>query len=292
MTRWLAVRYCLWVSGVTVAYLLLTADAAGADNCQSFSDCFATTDAATDSLLGMSFLAMLSMGLDFVPYVGTAKGVVEAVTGRDLLTGQELSDSERLLGLIPGGLGRAGDLLSATRHADDLAAFGRHGDDLVSAGRHGDEAVAAGRHADDLPPPPPPPPPAPPPRPPGTPTPHGTGGSGPHRSRPGGAGPDDTLVRQGTSYESASRLQRQADAAEQQGFGHGVSVTTPESNARLSRDPTSASTATRREFEEAGLPVHHTPTARDPNHHTVELPDPVTPEAAQRFNEILGRTRR
>lgn len=287
----LVFSYVAWVAGVTLAYLLATPDPVAADNCQNFTDCFSTADAATDSLLGMSFLAMLSMGLDFIPYVGTAKGVAEAITGRDLLTGEELSDAERLLGLIPGGLGKAGDLVDGLRHADELVGGLRHGDELVgaglAAGRHSDDAAGLARHTDDVPTRPPA---APPPRDTG-----GTGGSGsppPPRSRPGGAGPDDTLARQGTSWESASRLQRQSEAAEANGFGHGVSVTTPESNARLSRNPADASSATRREFEEAGFPVHHTPTARDPNHHTVELPDPVTPEDARRFNEILGRTRR
>src|SRR4051812_3931987 len=95
--------------------------------------------------------------------------------------------------------------------------------------------------------------------------------------------PGDTLVRHGTSPESARRLGAQAAAAEKAGaaqnaapFGHGVSVTTPESNARLARDPADAVTATRKALEEAGFEVRHTPTRADPNHHTVQLPKPVT----------------
>ncbi len=102
---------------------------------------------------------------------------------------------------------------------------------------------------------------------------------------------DATLVRRGSSYESATRLQKQAAAAEAHGFPHGVSVTTPESNLRLSRNPSDASQATREAFEDVGFPVHHTPTANDPLHHTVELPSEVTPEVADRFNSVLGRSK-
>lgn len=105
-------------------------------------------------------------------------------------------------------------------------------------------------------------------------------------------GGDDELVRRGTSWESTSRLKRQAEAAERAGFPHGVSVTTPESNARLARNPKDVSRATRSAFQEAGFPVHHTPTRRDRSHHTVELPKPVTKEVAKRFNQVLGRKKR
>ena len=108
---------------------------------------------------------------------------------------------------------------------------------------------------------------------------------------------DDTLVRRGTSSESSTRLAKQAAAAEKAGlakngvpYGHGVSVTTPEANARLSRDPSDASVATRAALEQAGFEVRHTPTNADPTHHTVQLPKPVTPEVAELFNRVFGRT--
>jgi len=44
---------------------------------------------------------MLSIGLDFVPGVGTIKGIVEAITGRDIITRQERGWWERVLGIIP-----------------------------------------------------------------------------------------------------------------------------------------------------------------------------------------------
>lgn len=110
-------------------------------------------------------------------------------------------------------------------------------------------------------------------------------------------GPDDTLVRRGKRKESAQRLAKQATAAEYAGdaqngvpFGHGVSVTTPRSNLLLATDPEDAVSATRRMFEDAGFPVRHTPTLKDPDHHTVELPKPVTDEVASRFNDVLKRS--
>ena len=112
----------------------------------------------------------------------------------------------------------------------------------------------------------------------------------------GGVGPEGLLVRRGKSPESAQRLGKQAAAAESAGaaqngmpFGHGVSVTTPESNALLARDPTDAVSATRRALEEAGFEVRHTPTRADPNHHTVQLPKPVTDAVADSLNQIFGR---
>lgn len=115
------------------------------------------------------------------------------------------------------------------------------------------------------------------------------GGEGSPSVRPGGAREGDILARRGRSPETATRLGRQAEEAQRAGFPHGVSVTTPEANLRLARDPTDASNATRQAFEQAGFPVHYTPTRTDPSHHAVELPHPVTPEVADRFNTVLGR---
>lgn len=111
-----------------------------------------------------------------------------------------------------------------------------------------------------------------------------------------GAGPNDVLVRRGQHWESARRLAMQASLAEQAGvavngtpFGHGVSVTSFESNRLLARDPHDASRALRKDFEEAGFFVRYTPGKKDHDHHTIQLPKPVTEEVAARFNTILGR---
>src|SRR5690606_36085395 len=61
----------------------------------------------------------LSLAIDFSP-LGRIRGGIEAVTGRDILTGAELSAAERLLGIIPGG--------RAARGLDAI-------DDAVGAGR-------------------------------------------------------------------------------------------------------------------------------------------------------------
>jgi hypothetical protein len=74
---------------------------AEAHNCGSFWDCYDTLRAALTATVGLSmFAVMLSMGLDFVPVVGQGKGLIEAITGRDLITGQELNEYERILGIV------------------------------------------------------------------------------------------------------------------------------------------------------------------------------------------------
>lgn len=113
-----------------------------------------------------------------------------------------------------------------------------------------------------------------------------------------GAAPEDVLVRRGRAWESAKRLQGQAAAAEKAGsarngvpYGHGVSVTSPSANDLLARDPADRVSAPRRALEEAGFEVRYTPTKKDADHHTVQLPKPVTEDAATALNTVLGRTR-
>ncbi|MGY6502144.1 MAG: RNase A-like domain-containing protein [Acidimicrobiales bacterium] len=86
--------------GATLA--LTPAAPAAAHNCGSFNDCFFTADAASTALLGLIFLTALSIAIDFSP-LGRARGIGEAIIGRDLLTGNQLSGIERLAGLVPGG---------------------------------------------------------------------------------------------------------------------------------------------------------------------------------------------
>jgi hypothetical protein len=99
----------------------------------------------------------------------------------------------------------------------------------------------------------------------------------------GGAG-DDVIYRLGDSSESATRLGRKSQEAEEALGVHGVSGST-------TRPPTGTpcSSATCSALEAAGLPVHRTPSRRDPGHVTIELPNPVTREAADAFNEVFGR---
>jgi hypothetical protein len=152
----------VWLVAAVVE--LLTAEPALADNCGTFADCFGQTGSAAEATFGLTLLSGLSLALDFVPIVGDVKGVVESVTGEDLLTGEELEPWERALGLIP--LLPATDVLRAAGGLDELAEV------AASAGRHGDDARDAARGAT---------PPPPPPR-------DGGGGSGPPRDGDGGGG--------------------------------------------------------------------------------------------------------
>jgi hypothetical protein len=121
----------------------------------------------------------------------------------------------------------------------------------------------------------------------------------PYDPRGSGAGPDELLVRRGKRWESARRLADLAVMAEVGGaaingvlYGHGISVSSPEANQLVARDPSDAVQATRRAFEEAGFEVRYTPTRSDSDHHMVQLPKPVTEEVVMRFNTVLARTKR
>lgn len=82
-----------------------------ADNCSSYGDCYDTARAALSALAGLGvFAALVSFGLDLMPVVGTLKGLIEAATGRDLVTHEPLARWQRVLGIIPIG----GAILSAT----------------------------------------------------------------------------------------------------------------------------------------------------------------------------------
>lgn len=120
------------VTVVAAALALLAAEVtpALADNCGTPSDCFGAAGSFNVAAIGLLALAGLSLVLDFVPVLGTAKGVVEAATGRDLLTGQELSWPERALGVLPvvGGLAAVAGVARAARAADTVAAVSRTAD--------------------------------------------------------------------------------------------------------------------------------------------------------------------
>lgn len=117
------------------AFAILFAPPVAADNCSVFTDCFGQANSAAETGWGLALLTGLSLILDFVPVVGDVKGVAEAITGRDLLTGEELEPWERALGLIPlvpgtKLLGYTDEVLDLGRHADDVSGLGRHADDV------------------------------------------------------------------------------------------------------------------------------------------------------------------
>jgi len=94
---------------------------------------------------------------------------------------------------------------------------------------------------------------------------------------------DETLYRRGEDKESAARLGRKAAEAEAQIGIHGVSTSTtpPKPGEQVS--------AASRSDVETVFPVEDTPTRNDPNHKTVVLPKPVTPQVAADFNRLFGR---
>ncbi|MGE6666074.1 RHS repeat-associated core domain-containing protein [Paenibacillus xylanexedens] len=99
-----------------------------------------------------SFLTFaLGTVLDFLPVVGNVKGIIEAITGRDLLTGEKLAWYERGLSVL-GPLGKgANKAASLFKYADEaLELTGKtvkHADDAADAaktvGRNADEAIDA-----------------------------------------------------------------------------------------------------------------------------------------------------
>lgn len=95
-------------------------------------------------------------------------------------------------------------------------------------------------------------------------------------------GGDDQVHRQGTDRESPGRLGPKAVGEAEEKIGiHGVSVS---GNTPAVSHSSASSADLQKQF-----PVHNTPTRRDPKHKTVELPKPVTQQAADIFNSILGR---
>jgi hypothetical protein len=118
--------------GVALAALgwLVLAEPALADHCQDPSDCFQVQRSALAAAIGVTSLTAFSLVLDFLPFIGTAKGFIQLLTGRDLVTGERLSTFERLTGWIPFAAGKAAGAaatLGALRGAGVLGDAGRLG---------------------------------------------------------------------------------------------------------------------------------------------------------------------
>ena len=86
-----------------------------------------------------------SIGVDLIPVIGDMKGLGEAATGCDLVTGESLGDW-RWLGLL-GIIGMSELML--LRHTDSVVAGARAGGVMADGGRHVDDIpIAFGRNAD------------------------------------------------------------------------------------------------------------------------------------------------
>lgn len=105
---------------------------------------------------------------------------------------------------------------------------------------------------------------------------HNCGGGG---GATPGAAQGKYLYRFGTAKESAQDLADQAAAAEKNGFPHGVST--------FSRSSRPDAVRALRTNVEAVFNV--VKTGRNPWHYTVVLPDPVTQDVADAFNNLFGR---
>lgn len=90
------------------------------------------------------------------------------------------------------------------------------------------------------------------------------------------------IFRRGTSKESSARLDRLSKQADDAGFGHGVSG----SKTPLGSDDVSATVG---DLKDSGFGVRSTPTRNNPDHVTIDLPNPVTKEDAAKFNKCFGR---
>jgi putative toxin of predicted polymorphic toxin system/papain fold toxin 1 (glutamine deamidase) of polymorphic toxin system len=115
--------------GLALLFVVGVADTAFAHQCSSPFMCFCNASSGTDALKGLLVLEALSFLLSMIPYVGWVKGVIEAGTGEDLITGRKLSEAERALGAIPWGklaigagaaAGLAGAGVAASRRAARL----------------------------------------------------------------------------------------------------------------------------------------------------------------------------
>lgn len=82
-----------------------------ADNCGSLSDCYMVIRNAI--IAGGAIAIGVSLGLDLLPVIGDLKGILEAITGRDSVTGERLAGWQRILGAIP-VIGRIPDLIRAS----------------------------------------------------------------------------------------------------------------------------------------------------------------------------------
>jgi RHS repeat-associated protein len=97
------------------------------------------------------FGTVISIGLDFVPLIGDAKGYIESAIGKDLLTGEKLSPLERGLSAAPFVGSKAKALLKLSKLLKGKKAA-KHADEVIEQiVKKSDEVVQQTvKHSDDL----------------------------------------------------------------------------------------------------------------------------------------------
>ena len=137
----------IYLGALLVAFVLLIyVEPSYADNCGSLSDCFKQSKTAAIAVAMTALLA--SLLLDFSP-IGYAKGLLEAVIGKDILTGDKLAWWQRLLNVVPAGKGigtvvknadELVDIAKAVDKANDATKAVDNVSDIAKAGKWFDEA--------------------------------------------------------------------------------------------------------------------------------------------------------
>lgn len=113
-----------WGALLVVTALFFLAEPVRADNCGSLWDCYGTIQAAVAATVGLAvFAAVLSIGLELIPVVGEIKGIIEAITGKDRITGEDLAWYERVLGVVPIGGALIGGAIAIGRGARRASAL-------------------------------------------------------------------------------------------------------------------------------------------------------------------------
>lgn len=90
---------------VSLLFIVVLRTSVYADDCSGFGDCYNTLRGALAALVAMAMFAiLLFMLIEAFPILGWAlmvHGSLGGVTGKDPITGRQLEDWERVLGLLP-----------------------------------------------------------------------------------------------------------------------------------------------------------------------------------------------
>src|SRR5438445_2026375 len=114
-------RLLVLAVAVLVAAVLVHLQAAWATDCTEITDCLANdVRGSIAALAGVALLIGLFVAPEVFGPILIAKGIAEAVTGKDLLTGQPLDWTDRALGVLP----VFGEYGQEARTAEEVASEG------------------------------------------------------------------------------------------------------------------------------------------------------------------------